>query len=723
MEEKKRQRRLEAQPLEFARLFVRGLPEPAVLMDREYRPIEYNSQYLSLCGIGRASVVSRVRKGATSFELLGRAPNVDEIDARNAMDKAQPCTVVQNVVRNVAGYSYTASITFLPVVGTDGAVYGVIQIIRDETAESRMQKRYKELLQHERDHAEALEATVKARTGELLEALDEVTRLSRTDALTGLLNRRAFIESAEQTLALAERKERGAALLLFDLDHFKRINDLFGHQAGDALLVEATVSLRRALRGTDALARFGGEEFVALLSEVNHDVAVDVANRCRRSVCNVDLRSIIPELKDPQTVSVGLSFYPDHGRELDTLIQRADEALYFAKGSGRDRVVVFDHSLISTQAPPSGAINCNRVLVVSPDGDRVQQYLDLLEDFEAVGCQSMAAVVALCQREQFDTIVLDEAVARDQGLELFLRTARSQSRAIRVLMVDSKEACFGLAPHFSSSVHCLLLHSDAEAYLVSAIEHTQARVQVELYSRAASVQGKTLSSNWLRDQIQRILNEQDFDFAYQPIVTVPEGDVFGYEALLRVHAGSIRQPQGFVDAAVQCQCVWSLGRLVRHIACQPLAFLPDDMMLFINLHPDELDDPELFAESPLASRIVLEITERSSIVDYGKFQAMLKELQALGYRVAVDDLGGGYAGLNSIALLEPDFVKIDRSIIRDIDQSRRNRSLASSLVRFANDTGISILAEGVETEQEARAIADIGFHLAQGYYYGKPGRL
>ena len=161
--------------------------------------------------------------------------------------------------------------------------------------------------------------------------------LAMTDPLTGLRNRRHFIEGAQRALALAQRHDQPLALLVVDVDHFKRINDAHGHAVGDEVLVEIGKRCGAALRGTDLLARWGGEEFIALLPDTPAPLAQQLGHRLREAAA----AATHPLMSAAVTVSVGVA-----GRAagcaaattLDALISAADGALYEAKHAGRDRV-------------------------------------------------------------------------------------------------------------------------------------------------------------------------------------------------------------------------------------------------------------------------------------------------------------------------------------------------------------------------------------------------
>lgn len=174
---------------------------------------------------------------------------------------------------------------------------------------------------------------------ELSEKNCELEKIARIDALTGVSNRRHLMEVLQTEFERCRRYTRPFALLMFDLDHFKKVNDTYGHQAGDAVLVEVAAALQTALRLNDTVGRYGGEEFAVVLPETDAEAALLVGERCRTLVeeLNVNYGAKLP-LK--VTASIGLAAVPDAGIcDLDGLIKVADSALYRAKGAGRNRLV------------------------------------------------------------------------------------------------------------------------------------------------------------------------------------------------------------------------------------------------------------------------------------------------------------------------------------------------------------------------------------------------
>lgn len=215
---------------------------------------------------------------------------------------------------------------------------------------------------------------------------------------------------------------------------------------------------------------------------------------------------------------------------------------------------------------------------------------------------------------------------------------------------------------------------------------------------------------------------------YHPIVRADSRKIFGYEALARGKMRVLRSPEVMFEVAAEAGLLWELSRLCRSRAIEGMASrLGRDELLFLNVDPHDFADPvfnqEFERQVDDPSRVVIEITERTAIKDYPKIRERLAALRTLGYRFAVDDAGSGYAGLGSIANLEPDFIKLDMSLITCIDTNFIKQNLVETMVRFANDQGAMVIAEGVERAEEFETVKSLGVHLVQGFYLHRPGRV
>jgi len=215
--------------------------------------------------------------------------------------------------------------------------------------------------------------------------------------------------------------------------------------------------------------------------------------------------------------------------------------------------------------------------------------------------------------------------------------------------------------------------------------------------------------------------------AYQPIVAWRSRQLWAYEALVRGNEGGLSQPAEIVAAADRLDRLHELGRLVRSLVARDLetANLPADVRVFVNLHPTDLLDPELGTSAdPLlawAGRTVLEITEREALPHQRVLKATLSRLRTAGFRVAIDDMGAGHAGLSTFTVLEPDVLKIDMSLIRGVGDNATKQRVVKSILELGRDLRIDeIVVEGIETPQERDTVARLGADLMQGFLFGHP---
>jgi len=238
-------------------------------------------------------------------------------------------------------------------------------------------------------------------------------------------------------------------------------------------------------------------------------------------------------------------------------------------------------------------------------------------------------------------------------------------------------------------------------------------------------------------ELRASLRERAVYIDYHPIVVAETGEIFGYEALARGVVRSLRSPEVMFSIAAQAKLVWELSRLCRAKAFEGMhARLAPGQLLFLNVDPHDFADPE-FSDGPAGlhdpgngdgpahdpRQVVIEITERTAIKDYPAFRERLRAFRDRGYRFAVDDAGSGYAGLGSIANLEPDFIKLDISLITGIDTNPIKQRLVETMVRFANHQGAKVIAEGVERADEFNAVKRLGVHLVQGFFLNDPRSL
>jgi len=232
------------------------------------------------------------------------------------------------------------------------------------------------------------------------------------------------------------------------------------------------------------------------------------------------------------------------------------------------------------------------------------------------------------------------------------------------------------------------------------------------------------------EELQEILVREKIVMAYQPILNMEDRTVIAYEALTRIdNVGTIDSPSDLFAAASEHHLLIELDRLCRAHALLSSSRIPNQARLFINTLPATIRDPEFRGRSLIElldrakvspNRIVFEITEKLVIENYGLFQDAMSYFTDLGMSLAVDDVGAGYSGLEAIARLAPSFLKIDLALIRNIHLSGVNQEMVKAILSLGKGIGATVIAEGIQTDDEIRALQSIGVRYGQGFALGRP---
>jgi EAL domain-containing protein (putative c-di-GMP-specific phosphodiesterase class I)/GGDEF domain-containing protein len=331
-------------------------------------------------------------------------------------------------------------------------------------------------------------------------------------------------------------------------------------------------------------------------------------------------------------------------------------------------------------------------------------------------------------------------VDRPRGLRFLFVLDRRRRRSVALSVADLKTArariASSLVPNLSRAafpylktaprldvghglaVHNPLLH--AERIIERAVE--------DALSRAAHV--RRAEDLQVLEKLQDILLSERLVTAYQPILRMQDGTIMGFEALSRGPRGSgLEAADALFGAATANRLLVELDRLCRRRALLSSGRIPSSAKLFVNTLPATLRDPQ-FRGKPLIDflekaqvapdRIVIEITEHLVIENYAIFRDTMAYFTDLGMSFAVDDVGAGYSGLESIARLKPSYLKIDTALVRDVHVSPVNRSMVKALIALGHGIGAAVIAEGIQNEEESQALRAMGVDFGQGFHLARP---
>ncbi len=379
----------------------------------------------------------------------------------------------------------------------------------------------------------------------------------------------------------------------------------------------------------------------------------------------------------------------------------------------------------SLSKPPFG----NQILLVEDDTLTRESLATILRSrgFSVLEAGTGAEAVAATTGDPLDLAIIDVNLPDADGLDLLVQF-RGQDPLLPVIMITGMPTL---------DIAQRALKGRATAFLTKPIRANELVQMTEAAigeGQIARMQRKLLLSKAPSTSILNDFAGAEARFAeslaklfvvFQPIVRAQNREVFAYEALVRSR-GPYGNPAELLAAAEMLGRLEVLGRRIRELISETLYDNPQRLEpIFVNLHPLELQAEILTSPDeplmPWASRIVFEVTERAQLSSTEDLADVLKALRSVGYRIALDDLGEGYAGLSWLLKLTPDIAKLDMSLVRDIDSSKLKREIVASLGTICRRAKAHIVAEGVETLQEAEVLRDLGCDLLQGYYFARPG--
>jgi EAL domain-containing protein (putative c-di-GMP-specific phosphodiesterase class I) len=368
-----------------------------------------------------------------------------------------------------------------------------------------------------------------------------------------------------------------------------------------------------------------------------------------------------------------------------------------------------------------------RLLLVEDDGPLRSALVRMLDGrFEITSVADGSSAADCIKRDRFDVVLSDVHLGGMSGIDL-LRRVRSADLDVPVILMTGlpdvdgaiQAMDLGALTYIKKPFELGVLDAAlARATKLAALARAKRdAIEAGLGGSPASNEHAALTTSF-----ERALDSMWI--AFQPIVDGRSRRTIGFEALMRSNEPTMPTPSALLDAAERLGRIHDVGRRVRECTAAAFEDDRDGSLVFVNLHAADLLDDHLFDEraplTKLAHRVVLELTERAAISDVSDARHRTAELRRRGFKIAIDDLGAGYAGLTSFATFEPEIVKLDMSLVRGIESSAVKRLIVGRIAGLCHDLQMRVVAEGIETRAELECMLELGCEYLQGYLLGHP---
>lgn len=371
-----------------------------------------------------------------------------------------------------------------------------------------------------------------------------------------------------------------------------------------------------------------------------------------------------------------------------------------------------------------------RVLIVEDEPAILQVFSRWVRKvgFEVEEATDGRMAVELLQHSKFDVIVSDINMPGMDGIQL-LRAVRERDLDLAVIIVTAAPAVDTAAQAIEYGALRYLTKPVELAVLTEAIEYGVRIYRMGQFKREALAHmgiAGMVAGDRAGLEARFAIAVDELWLAYQPVVSWSTHKVFAFEALLRSGEVTLPTATEMLETARRLGRLGDLGRRVRRRIADDVSRWAGSALVFVNLLPEDLLSDDLYSRAEpftrFADRTVLEITERVSLDTVPEIRTRVATLRRMGFRFAVDDLGAGYAGLSSVVQLQPEVLKLDMSLVRNIAQEETKQRLVGSILQLCRDMGILAVAEGVETVEERDTLVSLGCDLLQGFLFARPTR-
>lgn len=777
------------------------LSEGVIIIDENEHILLTNSAFSNRVGLSSKSLLGK-KASNLDWELVSNKESEGVLPWANVLNSGIALPSIQLNLKSDEGKVIKFIANTSPIEGGDDKPQGVLVTLDDITD---LEERNTEL--------QSIVVGLEASQEEIQQKNKELHYLATRDPMTGCLNRRSFNEQFKVIFDASVKHGSELCCIMVDLDHFKLVNDNYGHAKGDVVIKLLAEILKSNTRDTDLVGRYGGEEFCVVLNGLSIDDATITAERIRLRVKDESTKRF--EGGPRVTASLGIASIFDNPKDPDAFVNIADEALYVAKESGRNCVVRWEpaasdkvnNEVKSEETTPvlqdkpkeygqtlelqerideleNIATHISAELEFSKSYDPLTElpnqtlfYDRILQSLERGYRNNQVSAVVVLDIDNFSDI--NEAHGRKVGDGLLKEVAKRLNTVFRKTDGISRLTVSRFAGDEFAVLLNELTHEDQATWAIKRLLdiinlpaeidgnkiHLSCRVGVSIYPTDADSVDKLLNNAMtakeygkknnlellyqfydqhmqnmsikhlrLHEELHIAIKNNNWQLFYQPKFDIKLGKVVGAEALIRWDhpERGILSPYEFIDFAEQHGLILPIGDWVINQSCLQLKSLIDlgfrDCKIAINLASVQLMQPDIvndiftsldrYKVSPMLFEV--EVTETNLIDNIEVATQSLQRLSARGITVAIDDFGTGYSSLSYLKSLPIDSLKIDRTFIKDLQNDDNDKQIVCTLIDMAHSMNMSVVAEGVEEQEQLNILKQLNCDQVQGYLIGKP---